>query len=157
MSYDIKIDPQDEKVFLYIERRVAQSDLASAFGEMLPAAYSYAMAEGMTLKGPPCARYTEFAPPHITVQAGLPIAVAPTSVDHDEIKVGTLPSGDAAVTVHRGAYEGLSDAHKAVEAWIAEHGHTVSGPPWEVYLTDPSEFPNPVHWQTLVCWPVQSA
>jgi effector-binding domain-containing protein len=44
-----------------------------------------------------------------------------------------LPAGQAAVTVHRGPYEGLASAHRAVLRWCASQGLVLAGPRWEVY------------------------
>ena len=43
-----------------------------------------------------------------------------------------LPAGDVATTVHRGPYEGLSDAHEAVIGWCAAHDLARTGIRWEI-------------------------
>jgi effector-binding domain-containing protein len=45
----------------------------------------------------------------------------------------SLPAGSAAMTVHRGDYAGLGDAHDAVVRHARAHGHTLAGPRWEIY------------------------
>ena len=45
--------------------------------------------------------------------------------------------------------------YAAIEAWIASTGHTASGGPWEIYLTDPSQEPDPSRWLTEVIYPLQ--
>jgi AraC family transcriptional regulator len=47
----------------------------------------------------------------------------------------------------------LHEAHAAIEAWLGAHALKPAGDPWEVYVTDPGEVPNPAEWQTLVVWP----
>jgi effector-binding domain-containing protein len=44
-----------------------------------------------------------------------------------------LPTGRAAMTVHRGPYDGLEAAHGAVRRWCRAEGHTITGVRWEVY------------------------
>lgn len=44
-----------------------------------------------------------------------------------------LPSGRAAMTVHRGPFGGVGSAHDAVVSWCAAHGHRLDGARWEVY------------------------
>ena len=58
------------------------------------------------------------------------------------------------MTIHAGPYEGLGEAHKALERWIDEQGLAAAGPAWELYLTDPGEVPDPADWQTKVVCPV---
>ena len=52
----------------------------------------------------------------------------------------------------------LNDAdtywHIAAGNWIEQNGLRPAGPPWEDYLTDPAEHPDPKDWKTDVCWPV---
>jgi AraC family transcriptional regulator len=54
-----------------------------------------------------------------------------------------------------GPYETLHETHAAVERWIEANGGKVAGAPWEVYLTDPGEVPDPAEWQTEIVWPVE--
>jgi effector-binding domain-containing protein len=44
-----------------------------------------------------------------------------------------LPAGQVAMTVHRGPYPQLAEAHRAVLDWCAAHGRRPAGPRWEVY------------------------
>jgi AraC family transcriptional regulator len=82
------------------------------------------------------------------------VARTPTSIEVDVVE-DTLPGGPAATTVHAGSYETLSDAYGAVEAWMQSHGLPSAGAPWESYITDPTEHPDPRDWKTEVCWPVR--
>ena len=44
-----------------------------------------------------------------------------------------IPGGTVATVVHRGPYQQLPEAHKAVRAWCAEQGYALAGPNWEIY------------------------
>jgi AraC-like DNA-binding protein len=57
-------------------------------------------------------------------------------------------------TIHAGPYETLQEAYAALESWIESNGLRPAGAPWEDYITDPAEFPDPKDWKTEVCWPV---
>jgi effector-binding domain-containing protein len=69
----------------------------------------------------------------------------------------TLPGGTVASTIHAGTYETLPEAYAALEVWIESHGLQSAGVPWEEYITDPAEHPDPKDWRTEVLWPVRSA
>jgi AraC family transcriptional regulator len=60
-----------------------------------------------------------------------------------EVLAETLPSGPAAITIHFGPYDQLQNAYAAVEEWIAANGLRPNGAPWEAYLNDPADHPNP--------------
>lgn len=61
----------------------------------------------------------------------------------------TLPVGRAAMTVHRGAYGGLGQAHTAVRNWCESEGKELAGPSWEIYGDhddDESKLETEVYW-----------
>ncbi len=65
------------------------------------------------------------------------------------VVASSLPEGQVAMTVHRGAYAGLGEAHEAVIDWCAAHGLRRAGPRWEVYgphSDDPAEVWTEVYW-----------
>lgn len=50
------------------------------------------------------------------------------------VKVYTLPGGTVASTIHKGPYEGLSQAYAALMAWLGPSGYQPVGPSRELYL-----------------------
>ncbi len=60
-----------------------------------------------------------------------------------------------AVTIHSGPYDKLQEAYGTLEEWIAANGYQSNGAPWEAYLNDPGDHPNPTDWKTEVCWPIK--
>ena len=55
----------------------------------------------------------------------------------------------------RGPYDKLQDAYAALEEWMGSEGFSPAGAPWESYVTDPAQYPNPADWKTEVFWPVR--
>lgn len=151
MSYTISKKTVEETPFLYMRRRIEHHEIAKALGELLPAVFQYASKNGLVFAGPPTCRYCDWSTSGVTLEAGLPIG-APAKGEGD-IQVGTLPAGPAASTIHKGPYDDLNKAHSAIEAWIATNALTAAGDPYEVYLTDPVEVPDPAEWLTEVIWP----
>ena len=39
---------------------------------------------------------------------------------------------------------------------MESNGVPAAGAPWESYITDPAEYPDPKDWKTEVCWPFRS-
>jgi len=154
MAYSIKTKELQPQPVLVTERRMKQSEIATLLGEMFGRVFQYAQQNGIALAGAPFARYLEMGPGLMTVQAGLPVAAAPAS-GGDGVTANTLPGGLTAVALHAGAYDQLRDAHAAVQEWIEAQGLTPAGAPWESYVTDPAEYPDPKDWKTEVYWPVR--
>jgi AraC family transcriptional regulator len=155
MTYDITRKTLQPTPVLYQSRRVAHGKIAETLGEILPAVFGHAMKNQIPLAGPPLCRYVDWSPALVTLEAGLPVGDG--AEPGDGVSLGELSGGEAAVTVHTGPYESLHDAHAAVERWLADNELEPAGDPWESYLTDPGEVPDPADWKTEIVWPCKPA
>jgi len=162
MSYAIERKDLAPQPVLVVRRRVKRSDIAATIGAVLPNIFQYAQQRGIALSGHPFTRYVEIGHGLLTIEPGMrvtgagpaPSVAAPVPADSVVVE-DTLPGGSAATTVHAGPYETLQDAYAALETWIEAQGLTRAGAPWESYITDPGEYPDPKDWRTEVCWPVR--
>jgi AraC family transcriptional regulator len=173
MSYSIVKKELAPQPVLVVRRRVKRSDIAAAITEALPHIFQYAQQRGIALAGHPFTRYVEIGAGLLTIEPGMRVVgAAPpppggSSTQHATLSAGrsavapdavvvedTLPGGPAATTMHAGTYETLPDAYAALETWMESEGVPPSGPPWESYITDPGEHPDPKDWKTEVSWPV---
>ena len=137
---------------LYIRRRISRSELQGMLAECFGTLFAHGQRAGLAIAGAPLARYVSAGPGLWTVEAAIPLAAPATG--EGEMQAGTLPAGSVAMGVHAGPYEQLADTNAAIERWIEAQGLRVAGAPWESYVTDPGEYPNPVDWRTEVYWPV---
>jgi effector-binding domain-containing protein len=84
--------------------------------------------------------------PHVEVGVELRVYCSLTG----RVVASSLPAGQVAMTVHRGPYTGLGDAHRAVLDWCEAQGRRPSGPRWEVYgphSDNPAEVWTEVYYQ----------
>jgi len=141
---------------LVVRRRIKPADLAKTLAEVLGAVFLQAQQNGMALVGQPFTRYVEWGPGMWTIEAGLPVAALgkESEASGSDVRGDTLPGGSAATTTHTGPYDGLTGAHAAVQQWIEAQGLKAAGAPWEVYVTDPADFPDQKDWKTDIFWPV---
>ncbi|HUI81725.1 MAG TPA: helix-turn-helix domain-containing protein [Bryobacteraceae bacterium] len=156
MPYSVTRKELSPQPVLVVRCRVKRSDIAKTIGETLPKIFMYAQQHGIALAGLPFTRYTEIGPGLMTMEPGMRIASgAPpaTKASGEEVVMETLPGGPAATTLHIGPYDGLHDAYVAIEQWMAAQGLAAKGAPWESYVTDPGEYPDPKDWKTEVFWP----
>lgn len=59
------------------------------------------------------------------------------------------PAGPAVMTVHRGPYHLMAQAHGAVRQWCADQHLSIAGPNWEVYghwTDDPSQLETNIYY-----------
>jgi AraC family transcriptional regulator len=138
---------------LFIRRRIARSELQPTLAECFGKLYTHAQTKGLPIAGFPLARYISTGPGLWTIEPSIPLA-APAAGE-GEMQPGTLPGGPVAFAVHMGPYDQLEATNAAVERWIEKQGYVVGGAPWEWYVTDPGEVPNPADWKTEVYWPLQ--
>jgi AraC family transcriptional regulator len=165
MAYAIAKKQISPQPVLVVQRRIKPADLAKTLGETLPHIVMHAQRVGLALAGQPFTRYLEWGPGLWTIEAGMPVVAlgqaprrggtdAEASARGIEIREDTLPGGSVATTTHGGPYEGLNEAHAAVQQWIKGQGFVVAGAPWEVYVTDPADYPDPKDWKTNLFWPL---
>jgi effector-binding domain-containing protein len=64
-----------------------------------------------------------------------------------EVQPTETPGGEAAVAVHCGSYDRLSEAYDAIAEWMTAHGRESAGHTWEIY-GDPT--PDPADTETTV-------
>ncbi|MEM6925830.1 MAG: AraC family transcriptional regulator [Myxococcota bacterium] len=150
---DVRLETRSTQPILFVRRRVAPSELAATFAECLPRVFQHCQTAGLPIAGPPFARYPDVGRGLLTVECGMPIAAPAQGVR--DIESGELAGGEVAVAVHHGVYETLHETYAAVERWLSEQSRTPGGAPWESYVTDPADHPDPADWRTEVCWPVE--
>jgi AraC family transcriptional regulator len=71
-----------------------------------------------------------------------------------EMEAGVLEAGPVAIALHAGPYDQLPETYAALERWMEANGVKPGAAPWEWYVNDPGEFPDPKDWRTEVHWPL---
>ncbi|MEM7116809.1 MAG: helix-turn-helix domain-containing protein [Chloroflexota bacterium] len=155
MSYEVNKKNITETPFLYMRSQVKPEEISTALANMLVPVFQFATANGIPFAGPPTARYVSFGPGLVTLEAGMPIAGA--AEGNEEIMVGSLVGGAVASTIHKGPYDSLNLGHEAIQQWMMENSEESGGAPWEVYITDPGEVPDPAEWLTEIVHPLKGA
>jgi len=137
---------------LLIRRRIARGALTDMLAESFGTLFGHGQRSGLPIAGWPLARYVAVGPGLWTVEAAMPLTAPAPAVG--DMQPGQLPAGPTAFAVHVGGYERLPETHAAIERWIDQHGYQVGGAPWESYVTDPAQHPDPADWRTEVHWPL---
>ncbi len=152
MSYEVETQNLDTRHALSIRATSTPQELGQILAQLLPEVWQYAKQNGVEITGPPFTRYYEAGPDSLEIEAGIP--VARPALGNGRILASQLPGGPVAVTVHVGPYEKLREAHAAIEKWMHASGKRAGGAPWESYVTDPGEEPDPNKWQTQIFQPL---
>ncbi len=140
---------------LVMRRRVTRDEIATALAESLPTVFDYAHRHGLAVAGPPFARYPEIGMGSLIIESGITIAGPPSTAPTGGIEALVIPPGRAVTTIHRGPYDSLLESYQQIERWMRDQGLSAAGAPWETYLTDPGEHPDPATWETEIVQPVR--
>jgi effector-binding domain-containing protein len=135
-----------------VKQPMSELDLAALFDEHLPNIAHRLADMGVEPAGPPYGRYHQFGPEHVDVEIGIPVDIPVSNfrryeeAEPGELISSELPGGQVAITIHRGAYDKLSDTYDA-------QGRDEGTGPWESYVDDPGEVPME-EAKTEVIWPL---
>jgi effector-binding domain-containing protein len=160
MSTTPEIIERAEQSYVAIRADVTMEQLpglADRFGEL----FGWLTEHGVAPAGPPFFRYNVIdMAALLNVEAGVPV---PTAVDGDDrVIAGVLPPGRYAAAIHVGPYDGLIGAVESLLEWADSQGlewdrsSADDGEHWrcrlEIYLTDPSQQPDPTKWETQLAF-----
>ncbi|WP_330180131.1 DUF302 domain-containing protein [Nocardia sp. NBC_01503] len=111
---------------------------------------------GLTASGAPTITFHHelTAGDTITVDFGLPIEPAPALGPSTGAQLVIQPPVLVARTCHRGAYEDIDAAYRALRQWLSDAGCRPVGPPTEAYLIGPDEVSDPRQLITEIRIPV---
>ena len=140
---------------LFVRLETARHEMPQAIAQGVGKVFVHAQQSGIALAGHPFTRYTSMGPGLISIEVGF--RVAASAHGNGEVQSGELPGGPAAVAVHGGPYDQLHETYAATERWMAQHAARPAAAPWEYYVTDPAEHPDPADWRTEVFWPIAIA
>jgi hypothetical protein len=131
MSHAVEVRVVPGRHLAVVRERRAWSDLGAKLLPLLDRVYAAVRAGKVVPSGHNVFVFRDGTRDGVTVEIG--IEVASPIVATDGVVPGATPSGEAAVTLHRGPYAGLGAAHEAVQRWCEEHGRVRGNVWWEVY------------------------
>lgn len=158
MSYSIdRKDVPSQQALVQRRKATTGPEMSKAIGEALQAVFAYAHSTGAPISGRPFARYLDMGPGPMTFEVGVFVsgdARPSESGAPDGVEAVSISGGQVVATVHHGPYEKLHEAYAALQERMERESLKPAGPPWEVYVTDPTTVENPAKWETEVYWPV---
>ena len=142
--HEVKVVTTEPTPTAVVARTTTWQEFPSLWGTLLDEVYAFVRGGGATQAGHNVMLYLDGTP---TVEVGVQVK-APFASDGPVVS-STLPAGEAAMTVHRGEYGGLGDAHQAVVDWCTANGRERVGVRWEIYgdwHEDPEQMETEVYW-----------
>ena len=138
---------------LVVTARTSQADKIQDLAGVFSTIVDTLSDEDIEPEGAPFAVYDtlEIEASSIDLIAGFPVPAG--TKPPRKLQAGAMPGGKAAVTIHKGPYEELLQAHRALREWMTQQGIEPTGPPWEVYLDNPRTTPA-AELTARICYPV---
>jgi len=131
---------------------VPREQIRTVMGPGLKEVHAALAAQGVAAAGPWYTRHFRMDPKvfdfEICVPTATPVAAS------GRVEPSRLGSARVARTVFHGNYDGLPEAWRAFDAWIASAGHEVEGGLWEVYAVGPESGARPEDWRTELYRPL---
>lgn len=164
ISYTVSKKEIAAQPVLLLRRRIQRTEMAQVLGPAFHQIGLYAGQKGLAIAGQPLTRFIDCGVGLWTIEAGMPVVsrsknahAKGVSLDENTVTEGMLHAGPVAVATHIGPYDQLQAAHSAVQKWMEEQRLKLREGeyPWEVYVTDPADYPNPNDWRTDIFWPVK--
>lgn len=103
---------------------------------------------------PPLVIYHSWTDTLVDVEAGLLLKDTVVLSDN-RIKLNKINAGNVVTAKHYGSYERIPETYFSINEWMRKNEVQVIGPPWEVYVVDPSIEQNPDKWVTEIYFPIK--
>ena len=103
---------------------------------------------------PPLVIYHFWSDTLVDVEAGLLLSDS-TGLTNNRIKLNKISAGNVVTATHYGSYERIPETYFSINEWMRKNEVQVIGPPWEVYVIDPSIEQNQDKWVTEIYFPIK--
>jgi effector-binding domain-containing protein len=148
----IEIKDVLEQPALLVRERTRLDGLSDAIHTGIDEVAAQLRAKGIAPAGPPFVVYTSMEEGVLDVEIGGPVEGEAPGAGRVEYSV--LPAATMLTYRHQGDYQELGRVHQALWELVEREGVTVDGAPREVYVTNPSEVPDPAEWVTEIQFPI---
>lgn len=128
LYYEVSVRTTAESPTAVVAQATTWEEFPGLWRSLLDEVYGFLRSGGATQSGHNVMLFRDDVP---NVEVG--VQVAGTFDPSGRVVPSALPAGRVATTIHRGPYDGLDAAHRAIRAWSAARGHELTGTRWEIY------------------------
>jgi hypothetical protein len=126
-----------------VRRQLTLGGVGAAWGPAVGKVWDFLRSQpGLRTDGHNIFLYHHPSRPGMPLQCDFGVEVTRGFESAGEVYATETPAGEAAIAVHRGPYNRMSEAYDAIEKWMAANGRESAGNTWEIYgdpTPDPSE------------------
>lgn len=129
MDYQVEVKHSEPTHTAVIRSRVRPQELSKFVPTACGEVWTFVRARGLPKPGRHVALYLGDGQGSVEVGA----EVGERFAGDERVQCSALPAGRVATAVHFGPYGRLGEAHAAIRAWCAQHGHALTKVSWEIY------------------------
>ncbi len=152
-GYEVKKVALPARHFITRRKTIPMDKMAEFYTQHLGGIFKAVQDNNIEMNGMPCGLYYTWdeEKQETDMAAAIPVKEETAVEGYDFI---TLPEGEALLVDYYGDYEGLGDAHMAIDEYLKASGEKAGAPVIEQYVTDPAEEPDTLKWLTKVYYPL---
>ena len=149
-----KMMMEEDIWFLSIRDTINQTNMNNAHGKFYEEINQFLIAKELNGVEPPLVIYHSWSDTLVDIEVGVSISDS-TMIGNSRIKMNRIEKSNVVTAVHYGAYERLPETYFGINEWMRTNKVVVKGPPWEIYITDPSTESDPKKWKTAIFFPIK--
>ncbi len=146
--------------YLYKTTSASPTNLGNAMARQFGAVMSFMNENSIKQSGMPFSIYHDMKSQggNIIMSQAIPVKEKIVIADNTDVLCDFIPRTAAAKVTLKGDYAYLDRAWTQAQQYITENNLTASTSiqPFEIYVTDPGDYPNPADWVTEIYIPIEN-
>ena len=151
---EVKTAAMPYRYFVGIRETVGMDKMQEFYANSLGKAFQGVQKSGAEMAGAPCGLYFTWDEANSKTDMAGAIPVK-ENAEVEGLSTFEVPSSQALLVEYYGNYEGLGDAHMAIDEYMNATGVKTVPPAIEEYITDPQKEPDTSKWLTKVYYPLE--
>jgi effector-binding domain-containing protein len=142
--------------YLYKTTNANSQNISAKMGQNFGAIMQFMSSNGLKQSGMPLTVYNGMSSSNVIMSNGIPINERIEIPADSDVSINFIPNTKVLKTTLTGNYTYLPKAWEATMTYLAENGIEQSNlEPFEIYTTDPGNYPNPADWKTEIYIPIK--
>lgn len=142
--------------YLYKTTNANSQNISAKMGENFGAIMMFMGKNGIKQSGMPLTVYNDMSSANVIMSNGIPVKERIEVPADSDVSINFIPNIKVLKTTLKGNYTNLPKAWEATMKHLAENNLEQSEEkPFEIYTTDPGNYPNPADWVTEIYIPIK--